>query len=928
MPCGGMRGTTHPSAKRPDSTGSDPSSPGRPLRAYESKRRFERTPEPAPAPAAGRSGPLLFVVQQHAARRMHWDFRLELDGVLKSWAVPKAPSLDPADKRLAVLTEDHPFDYASFEGVIPHGQYGAGEVIVWDCGVYSPDEAGETSYHDRDAAQARLRNAFEKGKLSIELRGEKLNGSWTLVRTRQAGQWFLIKHRDRFVSQEPPGGWARSVLSGLEVEALRQSAAKRGQKSATGLTPDGPPEAFPTRLMPMLAEVGRAPFAQPDWLYEPKLDGYRAMAFLRDGRVTLRSRRGLDLSKAFPRIVEELSRQGASMVLDGEVVALGSDGRPSFSVLQERAQLKQADQVDEADRTHPALFYCFDLLHFAGANLRAAPYEARHRYLAQCLWTDTHVKRVDAHEDGEALLRAALSSGFEGVMAKRRSARYLAGKRSGDWLKIKSTLSAEFLIGGYSRGKGARAALGSLLVGYRDATGLRYAAHVGTGFDAAMLERLQTLCNARRRKTSPFSETPPRHGETVWVEPELVAEVRFAEWTPGGSLRAPVFLRLREDVDPAGVTRPASSALRPPDTPAPAADRVAQVLDQLDAKGKTLELDVGGERVRVTNLDRVYWPAAPALRQPPLTKRDLLRYLAAVSPYMLPHLADRPLTMIRFPQGIGGERFFQKHWEQKRPAFVESVQVYSESKAQRDEYLLCNNLPTLLWLAQAGTLEFHVWHSRARTGPDTDNEHVDYASSLEAMERSLLNFPDYLVFDIDPYIYSGKEKAGDEPELNDVAFAKGKEVAFHLRALLQEMKLEPIVKTSGKTGLHVFVPIERHVDFDATRRMSEAVGLHLMREHPQDITMEWSVRKRTGKIFMDYNMNVRGKTLNVAYSPRALAGAAVSMPLTWEELADAHPLDFRMMEVPARLARTGDVWHDALRAKQSLERALGISAET
>ncbi len=916
-----MRGNTDPS-----STGPRAADPGAPLRAYETKRRFERTPEPAPAPVGGRGGPLLFVVQQHAARRMHWDFRLELDGVLKSWAVPKAPSLDPADKRLAVLTEDHPFGYASFEGVIPPKQYGAGEVIVWDCGVYSPDEEGETNYHDRDAAQSRLRRGFENGKLSIELRGEKLKGSWTLVRTKQAGQWFLIKHRDRFVSPQPPEGWTRSVLSGLEVEALRRRSAARAHE-AISLTPEGPPEAFPARLMPMLAELGGAPFSQPGWLYEPKLDGYRVMAFVHDARVTLRSRRGLDLSRTFPRIVEELSRQGVSMVLDGEVVALGRDGRPSFSALQERAQLKHPQQIDEADRTHPALFYCFDLLHFAGVNLRAAPYEARHRYLAQCLWPDIHVKRVDAHEDGEALLRAALSSGFEGVMAKRRSARYLVGKRSGDWLKIKSTLSAEFLVGGFSKGKGARAALGALLVGYRDGTALRYAGHVGTGFDAAMLERLQTLCNERRRKTSPFSETPPRHGETVWVEPELVAEVRFAEWTPGGSLRAPVFLRLRDDVDPAKVTRPASSALRPPDTPPPAAEQVGQVLDQLDAKGKTLELDVGGERVRLTNLDRVYWPAAPALRQPALTKRDLLRYLAAVSQYMLPHLADRPLTMIRFPEGIAGERFFQKHWEQKRPDFVESVQVYSESKAQRDEYLLCNNLPTLLWLAQAGTLEFHVWHSRARPGPDTDNENVDYSSSLEAMERSLLNFPDYLVFDIDPYIYSGKEKAGDEPELNDVAFEKGKEVAFHLRALLQEMKLEPIVKTSGKTGLHVFVPIERRVDFDATRRMSEAVGLHLMREHPQDITMEWSVRKRTGKIFMDYNMNVRGKTLNVAYSPRALPGAAVSMPLTWDELADAHPLDFRMMEVPARLARSGDVWHDALRSKQSLERALGTSTE-
>ncbi len=899
-----------------------PSDLGASLRTYRSKRRFEHTPEPAPAPAVERSGALLFVVQQHSARRMHWDFRLELDGVLKSWAIPKAPSLDPADKRLAIQTEDHPFAYASFEGVIPPKQYGAGQVIVWDCGVYAPDEAGETSFHDRDAAQARLRAAFERGKLSIELRGQKLKGSYALVRTKQDKQWFLIKHRDRFAASEPPLGWERSVLSGMEVERLRTRSALPVQEAAA-LAPHGPLETFPARLQPMLAELGDAPFAQPGWAYEPKLDGYRALAFIHDGRVVLRSRRGQDLTPAFPRIVAELEGQGApAMVLDGEIVALERDGRASFNALQNRAQLKSAKEIEEAERSNPALYYCFDLLHFAGMNLRGAPYEARHRYLAQCLLPDNHIRTVDAHDDGESLLRAALAHGFEGVMAKRRGARYLAGKRSSAWLKIKSTLSAEFLIGGYSRGNGARAALGALLVGYRDEGALRYAGHVGTGFDQPMLERLERLLDARRRSTSPFSAKTPRHGETVWTEPELVAEVKFAEWTLSGLLRAPVFLRLRDEVDPRRVTRPAAAAVQPTVAPLPSAELVSQVLEQLDAKRRTLELSIAGERVRVTNLDRIYWPAARKLRQPALTKRDLLRYLAAVSPYMLPHLADRPLTMIRFPEGIEGERFFQKHWEQKRPEFVHSVAVYSGSKAQRDEYLLCNNLPTLLWLAQAGTLEFHVWHSRARPGSDTANANVDFSSSSEAMARSLLNFPDYLVFDIDPYIYSGKEKAGDEPEFNDVAFEKGKAVAFHLRELLREMKLEPIVKTSGKTGLHVFVAIERSVDFDAARRMSEAVGLHLMREHPQDITMEWSVKKRTGKIFMDYNMNVRGKTLNVAYSPRGLPGAVVSMPLTWEELERAHPLEFRMMDVAARLARTGDAWHDALRAKQSLAGAL------
>jgi bifunctional non-homologous end joining protein LigD len=326
--------------------------------------------------------------------------------------------------------------------------------------------------------------------------------------------------------------------------------------------------------------------------------------------------------------------------------------------------------------------------------------------------------------------------------------------------------------------------------------------------------------------------------------------------------------------------------------------------------------------VRVTNLDRVYWPGDPARDLPAYTKRDLLIYLARVAPYILPHLAHRPLTMIRMPDGIRGQRFFQKHWEQERPAFVETITVFSAHKDEQHDYLLCNNLPTLLWLAQSGTLEYHVWHSRAQPGPDAVSKGTDYSSSLEALESSVLNYPDYVLFDLDPYIYSGKEAKGAEPELNAAAFEKGKEVAFWLRELLNGMSLEPIVKTSGKTGLHVFVPIRRTLDFDAAREVSELVGRHLMRLHPKDITLEWSVPKRTGKIFMDYNMNVRGKTLNVAYSPRGEPGAPVSMPLTWEELAGAHPLDFTLASAADRLARTGDRWADVLQRKQSLERAL------
>ncbi len=894
------------------------------LQQYSAKRAFEATPEPAPAPAPARSGPLLFVVQQHAARRLHYDFRLEAGGVLKSWAVPKGPSLDPADKRLAVPTEDHTFEYASFEGVIPEKQYGAGEVIVWDCGAYSPDEGQAYFFHDRAEAERRVLAGLEKGKLSIFLRGVKLKGSFALVRTSDGKSWLLIKHKDRFVDTGEVAARGGSVLSGMTVEALQRRRA-RERVPAAALAPTGPPEPLPAKLSPMLAESADAAVTDPAWQYEPKVDGYRVLAFIDHDRVVLRSRRGLDYTAIFPDVAAELGRQLVStMVLDGEIIALGADGRPSFDALQDRAQVKTAREIAAAERAAPTAYVCFDLLHFAGVSLRAASYETRRRYLEQCLLPSSRVQLVHADDDAGALYAAALASGFEGIMAKRRDSPYLPGKRSKSWLKIKSTQSAEFVVGGYTGGKGARATLGALLLGVSEAKNrLRYVGHVGTGFDDATLAAVKRRAGPLEAAKCPFTGTPPLNGPATWLAPELVAEVKFAGWTDAGHLRAPVFLRLRDDVDPKAVKQDAGARSLAARQPQPAGDTVVdQVLQQLDDKRTTLQLAVGAARIKLTHLDRVYWPADAAFDQPALTKRHLLRYLARVSRFMLPHLADRPLTMIRMPEGIDGERFFQKHWGEARPEFVRTVRVFSGSKEEKQEYLLCNDLATLLWLAQSGTLEFHVWHSRCVPGPDAPAAATDFAASLEAMERSVLNYPDYLVFDIDPYIYSGKEAKGAEPELNLKAFEKGKEVAFWLRELLLSMTLESIVKTSGKTGLHVFVPIERTLDFDAARQTCEMVGRHLLRQHPKDITMDWSVEKRTGKIFIDYNMNVRGKTLNVAYSPRGVPGAPVSMPLAWDELAKAHPLDFRLTNAPERLERTGDRWQNSLQDKQSLEQAL------
>ncbi len=904
------------------------------LDRYAAKRTFTSTPEPAATPAAGRGGPLLFVVQKHAARQLHYDFRLELGGVLKSWAVPKGPSSDPADKRMEVEVEDHPFDYASFEGVIPAKLYGAGGVIVWDCGIYSPDEGHEYAFSNRAAAERRVRAELAAGKLSFTLCGEKLKGSYALVRTSKTNQWLLIKHKDRFARTNDLAARHHSVLSDAALEEV--AALNISQRvAAARLIPNGPAEKFPARLKPMLAQSSDLPRSDPRWRYEPKLDGYRVIAFLDQGVARLRSRRGLDLTVVFPELAADLASQPVgTMILDGEIVALDASGRPSFNVLQNRAQLKGRPEIASAQGTSPVVLVCFDLLHVAGMDLRAAAYEDRRRYLSQCLSPSPRLQLVHGSVDAEELYAAAVELGFEGIVAKRLDSAYHPGQRSHAWLKVKAGRSAEFVIAGYTSGKGAREPLGALLLGYWRGRCLRYAGHVGSGLDDTVIAEVLKRGAGLVRESSPFAEEPPTSRPTTWLKPSMVTEVAFREWTPAGSQRAPVFMRLRDDIDAQSVRRkegrataatPARAKAAVRAAGAPVSDEAGAILDQLRNPAKSIELAVAGERIKLTNLDRVYWPAAARRRA--ITKRDLIAYLAAIARFMLPHLTDRPLTMIRMPEGINGERFFQKHWAQALPAFVESVTVFSGTKNERHRYLLANNLATLLWLGQVGTLEFHVWHSRAQRAPEALGAKTDYASSLGSLESSILNFPDYLVFDIDPYIYSGKEARGDEPELNKRGFAVGKRVAFWLRGLLREMSLEAIVKTSGKTGLHVFVPIARTVNFEEARHVCETIGRHVMREHPREITMEWSIEKRTDKIFIDYNMNVRGKTLNVAYSPGGVPGAPISMPMSWEELEAAEPMDFTIKDVPARLANLGDRWHDVLERKQSLTKAFGIGRE-
>ena len=546
-----------------------------------------------------------------------------------------------------------------------------------------------------------------------------------------------------------------------------------------------------------------------------------------------------------------------------------------------------------------------------------------------------------------AAYQGAIAAGLEGVMAKKRDSVYESGRRSKAWLKVKGTSEDEFVVGGFTGGTGGRSkTFGSLLVGQYDSEGkLVYSGNVGTGFDEKTLAKLLKRLESLKTDKSPFDVmTPgtsrfgrPKDVPITWVKPELVARVKFAEWTNDGHLRAPSFLGLRDDKPPRDVHREAAVAapvLREPQDerkaavaarkpakrrkPSASVDDpvVGEVLEQLEQKAEKFVLKVGGEKVALSNLDKPLWPAWEKTR--PLTKRDLLVYFARVSPYLLPHLHGRPITLTRYPNGIDAKHFYQKHWESKLPPFVDPVTVWSEQFHTDQEYLLCNNLPTLLWLGQLADIELHTWYSRVDKEPDGARLPDYKGGGEEKFDRSRLNFPDFIVFDLDPYIYSGEEKKGAEPELNRKAFLKTCDVAYWLKDLLDSLSLSSFVKTTGKTGLHIYVPIVRHFDYDAVRSAAETVGRFLVRAHPKDITMEWSVPKRAGKIFFDHNQNVKGKTLASLYSPRPVGWAGVSMPLRWDELRDIYPTHFTIQNACDRLAETGDLWANILAEKHDL----------
>lgn len=855
--------------------------------------------------------------------------------MLKSWPIPNGPSYTHGTKRLAVMTEDHPLDYATFEGVIPKGEYGGGQVIVWDAGIYAPEDAYGRPCFERDQAEALVRKGVEQGKLTIFVHGRKLHGGWTLVHT-QAKNWLFLKKDDSFADGHDVLAEDASVLSGLTIDDLKSgrvpdAAARPALLLQPADLPGARRAAMPRMLSPMLPSVTERPFSNPGWLFEPKLDGYRVIATLTDGEVHLASRRGLDCSAEFPWLLSALHEQPyAQAILDGEIVALDEDGHPSFQLLQNRGN----------DLRPHLVYYAFDLLYRDGYDLRGVPLEQRKALLSSSVFPapGDRVRLVEAFpEHGQTLYAAALENGMEGIVAKRRDSRYEAGKRTDAWLKIKATHSDEFVVGGYTVGSGARAStFGSLVVGYykAGASRLTYVGHAGSGFDDRTLQAVYQRLQSLRTDASPFDTEVPGSGmwrrpgkvdgPITWVRPDLVAQVKYAERTSDGILRVPVFLGLREDKVARDVV--GLEVVAPPEKSAQSADSSSNEPSELinalvNHTGQTLSLTVDGHEIAFSNLNKVFWPALADQRA--LTKRDLIVYFARVAPYVLPHLRDRPLTLVRFPNGITGKSFYQKHWEQTLPAYVDTVLLFSDHNKGDGEYLLVNNLATLLWLGQIADIELHTWYSRVNPAGDAERLPTTFAGSLENMQQSVLNFPDFVVFDLDPYLYSGKEARGAEPELHAEGFAATSEVALWLKAMLDDLGLSSFVKTTGRTGLHIYVPIERSLDHHATHSISETLARYLVQQHPAHITAEWAVDKRKGKVFADYNQNVRGKTLASIYSPRVLPWAAVSMPLRWDEVGKVFPTDFTILTAPERLRQVGDLWAPILQSKHDLAGLLG-----
>jgi bifunctional non-homologous end joining protein LigD len=824
------------------------------LKAYQAKRKFHQTPEPEGQVHHGQ-GPLHFVIQKHQASRLHFDFRLETDGTLKSWAVPKGPPLNAKEKRLAIMVEDHPLDYLHFEGTIPQGNYGAGTVMVWDTGTYHLP--GITN---RQQCERAVSEGLHKGKLHVVLHGKKLKGEFGLIRTKE-NQWLMFLAKGNTLSATGVGDEDRSVLSNRTMDEITRGVRSRKEAIANDLLDGAPKAAMPRNVKPMLATPADEPFDDPDWLFELKWDGFRAIAEVKDERVRLYSRNQLSLEKRFVPIVDSLQHLGHKAVLDGEVVVLDADGKPSFQLLQQYNKTGKGMLVYEV----------FDLLHLDGRDLRRLPLLRRKDILAKLIHDLPNVRCCEhIAEHGAAFFQAVSEKGLEGIVAKDERSPYREGLRSPAWLKIKTSLRQEAVIGGFTEPKGSRAGLGSLLLGVYENSGLTYIGHAGTGFSEKSLADLRARLDGLTQKTCPFTCKPKSNAPVHWVKPTLVCEVSFAEWTDDGHMRHPVFLGLRED-------KAASTVRR--EQPQPVASVVPKRQAPQSPAGQ--QQDKNGPGVQLTNLNKVYWPNEG------YTKGDLVHYYQQVSSVILPYLKDRPESLHRHPNGIEGKSFFQKDMRQQPPpAWVQTVELTSETDGKTAQSVLCQDEATLLYLANLGCIELNPWNSRVGT----------------------LDRADYLLLDLDP---------------EGIAFNRVVEAAQAIRKLLQQAGVESCCKTSGKRGLHVYVPLGAQYSHDQAKHFAELIARIVNRQLPDTTSLVRMPSGRQQRVYLDYLQNGKGKTLAAPYSVRPNPQATVSTPLKWTEVRRGlDPSRFTIRTVAKRLDAMGDLWKPVLGPGVDLPQAL------
>jgi len=859
----------------------------RSLETYRTKRDPSRTPEPfgpdgEAGEARGAEAPLVFVVQQHAARSLHFDLRLEWGGVLLSWAVPKGPSANPADKQLAVQTEDHPLEYADFEGVIPAGNYGAGAMIVWDRG--------------RLVAKEDFDEGLVKGKLLFELRGYKLRGTWTLVRLKKEPRsWLLIKERDAWARADQAFA-PQSVLSGLTVEELA-AGPRRAETLRAELERLGAPRRAvdPQKVELQLCEPRGEPFSRPGWLFELKYDGYRLLAAKAGTppRPAVYLRKGEEATRSFPEIARALAALPAELVvLDGEVVVLDEQGRPVFGRLQKRARLRRGLDVERAALELPATYFAFDLLAFGEFDLRPLPLRERKRLLRDLVPALGPLRYADhVEERGADLYREARRMGLEGVVGKRADSPYRGG-RGPAWVKVRADREDDLVVVGFSEPEGTRAGLGALhLASYEprgDGEHLVYAGRVGTGFSDAQLAELRRRLEPTRRKTPPCEGELPKGREHVWVEPRLVVSVKFSERTEDNLLRQPVFLRERTDKRPEECVRqdvnlssepsvePATEEARGGGGPASrrpnslkresrpsAGSPLARGRREAGPPPPRASGPEARREVKLSNLDKVFWPNEG------YSKGDLIDYYRAIAPWLLPYLRDRPLVLDRFPDGIDGKSFFQKNAPLGTPEWIRTVGIWSDDTQREIEYFVCNDVETLVHLANLAAIPLHVWASRVGS----------------------LDRPDWCILDLDP-------KAAP--------FTQVVEVARALHALCEEAGLPSYPKTSGSTGLHVLVPLGGQCSFAQAKQLGEILAKLLVARLPKLATIERSLAQRGKRVYVDYLQNGEGKLIVAPWSARPVAGARVSTTLDWREVtAKLDPTRFTIKTAPARMKKRG-----------------------